>query len=113
VHPGLPWAGCTILSAPAEQLARLRARAGASERVFVAHMPAAAQHTRVYDEYLQQLTTSAAGEITYYAVSVIGPRKRVAKLVHGMELRCTRRSAPPASDRSKTKVREFAKSGAP
>lgn len=86
VHPGLPWAGCTVLAAPSADLARLRARAAASDDVHVADMPAAAQHTRVYDEYLATLAGSDPDAVPYAAVSVVGPRNRVAKLVKGMDL---------------------------
>jgi hypothetical protein len=86
VHPGLPWAGCTVLTAAADALTRLRERAGGSDDVHVADMPAAAQHTRVYDEYLEVLSTTAPEDVEYYAVSVVGPRNRVAKLVKGLEL---------------------------
>ncbi|WP_433505309.1 DUF2000 domain-containing protein [Pseudonocardia halophobica] len=55
VHPGLPWVGCSVLRASAEDLRRLRERAGGSDDVYVADMPAAAQRTRVYDEYLEAL----------------------------------------------------------
>jgi hypothetical protein len=82
-HPGLPWAGCTVLRAPAARLATLRARASGSEGVFVADMPAAAQRTRVYDTYLAEV---AAGPLDYLALSIIGPRNRVAAMVHGLEL---------------------------
>ena len=84
-HPGLPWAGATILTAPAESLTRLRARAAASEGVFVADMPGAAQETRVYDEYLSEMARSGA-EMRYLAVGIVGPRNRVAKMVHGLEM---------------------------
>ncbi|MFP3415903.1 DUF2000 family protein, partial [Bacillus sp. SIMBA_074] len=52
-HPGLPWAGCSVLRATREQLAVIRSKAEAADGVFVADMPAAAQETRVYDEYLE------------------------------------------------------------
>jgi hypothetical protein len=81
LHPGLPWAGCSVLSATAEQLAELHAKAARSEGVYVADMPVQAQTTRVYDEYLGQLATAVPDEIAYYAVSIIGPRNRIAKLV--------------------------------
>lgn len=83
-HPGLPWLGATILAAPAEALVRLRTRAVTSEGVFVADMPAQAQDTRVYDEYLAELAD--ASDIRYLAVGVIGPRNRVAKLVDGFAM---------------------------
>ena len=86
VHPGLPWAGCSVLRGSSEELRRLRERAGGTDDVFVADMPAAAQQTRVYDEYLEVLGATPAEEIEYYAVSVVGPRNRVAKLVKGLPL---------------------------
>jgi hypothetical protein len=86
VHPGLPWAGCSVLVAPVEQLGAIRARARASLGVFVADMPAAAQHTRVYDEYLTQVAAAPAEELTYCALSIVGPRNRVDKIVGKLPL---------------------------
>ena len=83
-HPGLPWAGCSVLAAPADQLAAIRARAAGSPGVFVADMPVAAQLTRVYDEYLAQVR--APGELAYCAVSIVGPRNRVDKIVGKLPL---------------------------
>lgn len=86
VHPGLPWAGCTVLGAPADRLATLRAKAIVSLGVFVADMPTAGQATRVYDEYLQQIGESTPEELVYHAVSLVGPRNRIDKLVHRLPL---------------------------
>ena len=83
-HPGLPWAGCSILAASTDQLAQIRAKAAASLGVFVADMPAAAQHTRVYDEYLSEVASADAP--AYYAVSIVGPRNRVDKIVGKLPL---------------------------
>jgi len=85
-HPGLPWAGCSVLRASGEQLAAIRAKAAASEGVFVADMPAAAQLTRVYDEYLETVAGTASDALPYYAVSVVGPRNRVDKIVGRLAL---------------------------
>lgn len=85
IHPGLPWAGCSILSGPAERLARIRAQAAAREDVFCVDMPTTAQTNRVYADYLDQLATTEADALTLHAVSVLGPRtwidKQVRKLV--------------------------------
>lgn len=83
-HPGLPWAGCSVLAATPEQLATVRAKAAAAEGVFVADMPEAAQSTRVYREYLDQV--GETGDLRYLAVSVVGPRNRVDKLVGRLPL---------------------------
>jgi hypothetical protein len=81
LHPGLPWAGCAVLGASAEQLSTIRAKAAATPGVFVADMPSAAQHTRVYDEYLTAVSSAAGEQLGYYALSIVGPRNRVDKIV--------------------------------
>ncbi|WP_285113666.1 DUF2000 domain-containing protein [Leifsonia sp. fls2-241-R2A-40a] len=86
VHPGLPWAGCSVLRATGDQLAAIRAKAGAADDVFVADMPAAAQLTRVYDEYLETVAGSPADALRLYAVSVVGPRNRVDRIVGRLAL---------------------------
>jgi hypothetical protein len=40
----------------------------------------------VYDDYLRQLTKTDPGELAVLAISVIGPRNQVAKLVRRLEL---------------------------
>ncbi len=86
IHPGLPWAGCTILAATAQQLTELRGQAAQSDEVFVADMPSLAQSTRIYDEYLNKLGRTEHDQIAYCAVGVIGLRKRVDKLVKKLSL---------------------------
>lgn len=86
VHPGLPWAGCTILAATRAELAVLRSKAAESLAVYVADMPAAAQLNRVYDEYLADVATTCSSQLEYYAVSLIGPKNRVDKLVKRLPL---------------------------
>jgi hypothetical protein len=83
-HPGLPWAGCTVLGAPAADLARLRATAADTAEVLVADMPAAAQQTRVYDDYVAEVAD--AEELRYLAVGIIGPRGVVAGMTRGLPL---------------------------
>ena len=86
VHAGLPWAGCTLLGAPVARLSVIRAKAAESLGVFVADMPVAAQSTRVYDEYLRRVGESDAAALEYHAVSLVGPRNRIDKLVHRLPL---------------------------
>ncbi|RWZ51476.1 DUF2000 domain-containing protein [Labedella phragmitis] len=85
-HPGLPWAGCTIVGATSEQLHTIRAKAEGSADVFVADMPAAAQSTRVYDEYLGEVAGSGTEALELLAVSIVGPRNRVDRLVGRLPL---------------------------
>lgn len=85
-HPGLPWAGCTVLAADAAKLRQIREKGARREDVFVADMPIAAQETRVYDEYLTTMAVSPADEISYVAVSLVGPRKVIDRIVGGLRL---------------------------
>jgi Protein of unknown function (DUF2000) len=85
-HPGLPWAGCTVLGGPAEEIAAVRARAAASDGVLVADMPASAQTNRVYDDYLAELAGTKPDDLRVCAFSVFGPRNRVDKLVKKLAL---------------------------
>jgi len=85
-HAGLPWAGCTVLTAQPHELAEVRAKAVASADVFVADMPGIAQTTRVYDEFLAELAETKPDDLAVCAISVVGPRNRVSKLVKRLEL---------------------------
>jgi hypothetical protein len=86
VHPGLPWAGCSNRGADTERLRAIRDRAVVTEGVFVANMPAAAQQTNVYAEYLATVAETEAQKVEYCAVSILGPRKRVDKIVGELRL---------------------------
>lgn len=85
-HPGLPWAGCTVVAGTPEQLRTIRAKAALSSDVHVADMPAAAQSTRVYDEYLAEVSHATADDLELLAVSLVGPRNRIDRLVGRLPL---------------------------
>ncbi len=80
-HTGLPWTGCTVLGAPRATLAALRAKAAAAPGVHVSDMPAIAQQIRVYTEYLAAMAERPADAHEYLALSIVGPRNRVDRLV--------------------------------
>ena len=86
VHPGLPWAGCAVLAADPATLRAVRARAAARPDVFVADMPVAAQTSRVYADYLADVGRTAAEDVGYCAVSLVGPRGPVDRIVGGLPL---------------------------
>ena len=85
-HPGLPWAGCTVLTASPAALAGVRAQAAADDGVLVVDMPASAQSNRVYDDYRTELAGTKPEDLAVSAVAVIGPRNKVAKLVKNLSL---------------------------
>jgi hypothetical protein len=85
-HPGLPWLGCTVLGAPATRLGEIRRAAAGQPGVLTVDMPTQAQHTRVYDDYLAGVGRTAGADLAYYAISLVGPRRAVDKLVRGLSL---------------------------
>lgn len=85
-HPGLPWAGCSVLTATAAELAAVREEAVASVGVLVVDMPQAAQRHRVYDGYLAELARTAGPDLACRAVSLVGPRNRVAAITKRLDL---------------------------
>lgn len=86
IHPGLPWLGCSVLAVGSEKLLAIRSSAAARDDVFVADMPEAAQATKVYAEYIEQVTTAGSAALVPLAVSIVGPRNRVDRIVGGLPL---------------------------
>lgn len=85
-HPGLPWAGCSVLAAGAEQLLNVRTKAIAVEGMLVVDMPLAAQTNRVYDGYLAELERTASTELSLTAISLVGPRSEMDAIVKRLSL---------------------------
>ena len=85
-HPGLPWAGCSVLTASAEQLANVRRKAAEVPDILVVDMPVAAQTNRVYDEYLAELSTTRGADVAPIALSMIGPRAKIDAIVKRLSL---------------------------
>jgi hypothetical protein len=85
-HAGLPWAGCTVLSASENQLAGLVEKARGHDEILLVDMPTSAQTNRVYDDYLAELARTAAAEIHPLAVSLVGPRNAIDRLVKRLPL---------------------------
>jgi hypothetical protein len=85
-HPGLPWAGCTILGGDAEEVAAVRARVASYPDMLVVDMPTAAQTHRVYDDYLAELARTEPADLAVCAFSVLGPRNRVDKIMKKLTL---------------------------
>ena len=84
-HPGLPWAGCSILAASPAELIAIRQQA-IDRKLLAADMPGSAQASRVYDDYLRELAKTEPDDLALLAMSLIGPRNQVAKLVRHLEL---------------------------
>ncbi|WP_219463845.1 DUF2000 domain-containing protein [Nonomuraea rhizosphaerae] len=83
-HHGLPWIGCTILAAPSAIVRRVRQDAAADPDLVVTDMAAIAQRINVYDDYLTEL--ARAEDLSYYAVSLLGPRGTVESLTGRLPL---------------------------
>lgn len=85
-HAGLPWIGCTVLKADSGTIRDLQDKLAGEDGFFIADMPLPAQESRIYQEYLDALAILPADELTLLAVSIVGPRNRVDKLVRRLSL---------------------------
>ncbi|MFE7427546.1 DUF2000 domain-containing protein [Streptomyces sp. NPDC057545] len=85
-HPGLPWTGCSVLVADPATLRAIRAKAASRTDVFVADVPAAAQSTRVYSDFIAAVGKTQTEDIDYCAISIVGPRNPVDKIVGKLPL---------------------------
>jgi len=85
-HPGLAWLGCSVLAGSARTVKEVRAKAILKPSVLVVDMVDFGQHVRVYDGYLERLAKTDEPGLNYLAVSLVGPRNVVDKLVGGLPL---------------------------
>lgn len=85
-HPGLPWLGCTILRGDGDTVRAVHSKALGDPEVLVADMAAVAQRVRVYADYLAKVRDASEERLAYYAVSVLGPRKAIDRLVGSLPL---------------------------
>lgn len=85
-HAGLPWCGCPVLGADAEKVRAVHDKARTREGIFVAGMSKHAQASRSYEEYVEMLGATASDDLIYHAVSLVGPRNKIDKLVGGLPL---------------------------
>lgn len=86
VHAGLPWLGCSVLVASSAALRTMRAKAASRTDTFVADVPTAAQNTRLYSEFIAAVAKAQTEDMDYCAVSIVGPRNRVDKIVGKLPL---------------------------
>ena len=59
----------------------MRAKAASVDDVLVIDMPAAAQTHRVYDHFLAELARTEPDALSVSAISLVGPRNRVDRMV--------------------------------
>ncbi|MGN9840649.1 DUF2000 domain-containing protein [Nonomuraea sp. H19] len=83
-HAGLPWTGCTVLSAPTAIVRRIRNDAAGEADLVVSDMADIAQRANVYDDYLAELARTETP--SYYAVSLFGPRPLVERFTGRLPL---------------------------
>ena len=83
-HPGLIPIGIPVLKATAEQLDALRQKSLA--HCDVVDFPVQGQATVDYDAFLHVVRVMPGESLQYLAVGLVGPKKKVGKLVGGFAL---------------------------
>jgi hypothetical protein len=85
VHPGLIPMGLPVLTAPQDDLRRLRERA-AHNGVGVIDMPTFGQQTNDYHEVREAVARTPASELAYLGLVVYGDRRAVGRLTGNLPL---------------------------
>jgi Protein of unknown function (DUF2000) len=83
-HPGLIPIGIPVLKATADQLSALRQKSLA--HCDVVDFPVQGQATSDYGAFLAAVGVLTGESLQYLAVGLVGPRKKVGKLVGGLAL---------------------------
>jgi len=83
-HPGLIPIGIPVLKATAEQLSALRQKSLA--HCDVVDFPVQGQTTTDYAAFLNAVSSLPGESLQYLAVGLVGPKKKVGKLVGGLAL---------------------------
>lgn len=74
-----------MLTATSAALADIRGKATADGMVVV-DMPRSAQTSRIYDVYLAELAETKPADLAVSAVSIIGPRDELSRLVRNLSV---------------------------
>ncbi|GIH93399.1 DUF2000 domain-containing protein [Planobispora siamensis] len=85
-HAGLPWTGCAVLTAPAAVVRRIGSEAAGEPGLVVTDMTSIARRTNVYADYLNELARTPGEDLSYLAVSLLGPRAAVERLTGKLPL---------------------------
>jgi hypothetical protein len=86
VHPGIIYSPLPILQADMAQIGRIVEAAAGDEDVFFAAFSSLAQSCKTYDEYVRRMSDTPTSRLDAIAVAVVGPKKRVNKLVGSLPL---------------------------
>jgi Protein of unknown function (DUF2000) len=83
-HPGLIPIGIPILKATPEELSAIRQKALA--HCDVVDFPVQGQSTNDYSAFMQAVRAVPGDSLQYLAVGLVGPKKKVGKVVSGLAL---------------------------
>jgi hypothetical protein len=80
IHPGLNTHPVPVVTADAQQIAELHAKARTRAEVIAVGFTEVARRARDYASYLDDLATTPQPELEYVAVALFGPRNRITAL---------------------------------
>jgi hypothetical protein len=86
VHPGITNTPIPILTAPADRVKDIRARAASDDDLFIVDFTDRAQQSKTYDDYADLLRDATSESLAYLGVALYGPRKPVQRLTGSLPL---------------------------
>ena len=85
-YPGVIYAPLPVLLAECHYLQQLLAIAQQDEEIYAMPFSALAQSCRTYEEYDERISTVSSPQIELVAIGLIGPKKKITKLVGNLAL---------------------------
>ena len=86
VHPGVIYSPLPVLISDMPGIGRIIQVASADDDMFCATFSSLAQSCKTYDEYIQRMSETPTADLRAVAVAIVGPRKKVNKLVGSLPL---------------------------
>lgn len=86
IHPGVVSAPLPVLQTDDPTIERIVEAAMADEQLFVVPFSSLAQSCRTYADYTRLMSETATADLRTIAVALVGPKKRVNKLIGSLPL---------------------------
>lgn len=86
VHPGIIYRPLPVLRAGMAALARIVQASSEDDELFCAAFSSLAQSCKTYDEYALRISETPTDAVHAVAVALVGPKKKVNKLVGSLPL---------------------------
>lgn len=85
-YPGIIYSPLPVLKAGMAEIGRIVEAGSGDQELFCAAFSSLAQSCKTYDEYIRRMSETPTNSLDAVAVALVGPKKKVNKLVGSLPL---------------------------